>query len=155
MKTMTLSCALDTVADDANDATGSSWPESRSTTWLTVCAGAVIMLALALALTFQLPAFYSSANEKSAASIVTDINEFSSSANVTYVDVNAQQCFACTGAIKGSPFIVRIEDAGLQACTHSHNKPSKRSGSVEAKAGGGRGADIARAPLRALIAIPL
>ena len=111
MKTMTLSCALDMVADDANDATGSSRPESRSTTWLTVCAGAIIMLALALALNFQLPAFYSSANEKSktAASIVTDINEFSSSANVTYVDVNAQQCFACTGAIK---------DAELQACTH-------------------------------------
>ena len=93
--------------------------ESRSTTWLTVCAGAVIMLALALALNIQLPAFYSSANEsKTAASIVTDINEFSSSANVTYVDVNAQQCFACTGAIKGSPFIVRIEDAELQACPH-------------------------------------
>ena len=120
VKTTTLSCALDMVADDANDATGSSRPESRSTTWLTVCAGAIIMLALAMALNFQLPAFYSSANEKSetAASIVTDTNEFSSSANVTYVDVNAQQCFACTGAIKGSPFIVRIEDAELQACPH-------------------------------------
>ena len=48
VKTMTLSCALDMVADDANDATDSSRPESPSTTWLTVCAGAIIMLALML-----------------------------------------------------------------------------------------------------------
>ena len=70
-------------------------------------------------LKFQLPAFYSSANEecKTAAGIVTGINEFSSSANATCVDVNAQQCFAFTGAIKGSLFTVRSEDAECQACT--------------------------------------
>ena len=48
---------------------------------------------------------------KNDASIVTSSDDLACSHNVAYVDANAQRWFAFIGAIKGSPFTVRIRDA--------------------------------------------